>query len=272
MAGTSDSASEHFEVVTAGARTRPTLMCSIDEGSHVNLFRPDSGDAVLARDTVAADQLRPVALGDELVECRLVLRGSQAVAGLPGRGTGNLAEDGCVAILHAVAVAADHDRLVALGSEGVEEGLVICGGHAMAGLPGRDALRLAPDGGVEILAAVEVAADPVECIALAGELVEGGLILRGSEAVAGDPGVGRTLVENAGETWAGGSGVAVHEHRVVALCGELGVGGLIGRSSPAGAGPAGGLGGRVGPEGCGERCPGAVAPNAHQLQAMVCAV
>jgi hypothetical protein len=116
----------------------------------LNLFRPDGGDAVLARDAVAADQLQPVALGDELVEGRLVLRGSQAVTGLPGRSAGDLAKDGSVAVLHAVAVAADHDRLVAQGGDVGEEGLVLGGGQAMAGLPPGGALRLTPDGGVEI--------------------------------------------------------------------------------------------------------------------------
>ena len=39
------------------------------------LFRPDGGEAVLARNAVAVDQLQPITLGHELVEGRLVLRG-----------------------------------------------------------------------------------------------------------------------------------------------------------------------------------------------------
>ncbi len=123
----------------------------------------------------------------------------------------------------------------------------------MAGLPGGGALRLAPDGSVEILAAVEVAADPVEHVALARELVEGGLILRGGEAVAGDPGTGRALLEDAGEAGAGGGGVAVHEHRVIALRGELIEGGLIIGSGQAVASLPGGRGGGLDPECCVER-------------------
>src|SRR5262249_1267713 len=148
------------------------------------LFRPDSGKAVLSSGTVAIDQLQPVALADELVKGCLVICGSQAMPSLPGRGVGNLAKDCCVSDLRAVAVAADYDRLVTLTCYIVEERLVLIGCQTMAGLPGRGAGFLAPDGGVEVLAAVEVAADPVERVALARELVESGLILLRGQTMA----------------------------------------------------------------------------------------
>ena len=139
----------------------------------------------------------------------------------------------------------------------------------MAGLPGGGARWLAPDGGVEILAAVEVAADPVEQVALARELVEGSLILRGGEPMAGDPGIGRPLLEDAGEARAGGGGVAVHEHRMVALCGELVEGGLIIRRGQAVTRLPGGRGGGLDPQRRVERCRAAVAADVHQLHAVV---
>src|SRR6266849_3815440 len=127
-----------------------------------SLFRPEGGEAVLPGDAVAVDQLQPVALSHELVEGRLVLGRSEAVAGLPGRHSGELAEDGGVAVLYTIAIAAHHHWLVSLGHELVEGRLVLGGGEAVAGLPGRCACRLAPDRSIEILDAIEVAADPVE--------------------------------------------------------------------------------------------------------------
>src|SRR5262249_49352268 len=146
------------------------------------------GKAVLTCDTVSIDQLQPVALTDKLVKGCLVICGSQAMPGLPSRSVGNLAKDCRVSGLRAIAVATDHDRLVALAGYIVEERLVLIGGQTVAGLPGGRVGLLAPDGGVKVLAAVEVAADPVEHVALTCELVEGGLVLRGGEAVASDPG------------------------------------------------------------------------------------
>src|SRR5205823_4454702 len=143
------------------------------------------------------------------------------VAGLPGRHSGELAEDSGVAVLRTIAVTADHHRLEALGDELVEGRLVLGGREAMAGLPGGGAGRLAPDRSIEILGAIKVPTHPVEHVAFANKLVEGGLILRGSEAVTGDPGIGRPLMEDAGEAGAAGRGVAVHEHRVIALGSEL---------------------------------------------------
>src|SRR3954471_10971393 len=106
------------------------------------LLRPDRGEAVLARDAVAVDQLQPVSLAYQLVEGRLVLRGCQAMAGLPGRDPGDLPEDCGVAILHTIAVAANQHRLVAFAHELVEDGLVLRGCESMPGLPGRGARRL----------------------------------------------------------------------------------------------------------------------------------
>ena len=45
--------------------------------------------------------------------------------------------------------------------------------------------------------------------------------------MTGDPGIGRALLEDAGEAGAGGGGIAIYEHRVIALRGELIEGGLI---------------------------------------------
>src|SRR5437764_4810952 len=112
----------------------------------VCLFRPDGGEAVLARDAVAVNQLQPVALCHEQVEGRLILCGCQTMAGLPGRHPRDLAEDSGVAVLCTIAVAADHHRLVTLSYELIERRLVLRGGEAMAGLPARGAPRLAPDG------------------------------------------------------------------------------------------------------------------------------
>ena len=63
----------------------------------------------------------------------------------------------------------------------------------MTSLPGWRALYLAPDGRVEILIAIEIAANPIKHVALAGELIEGGLILCGREAMAGNPGTSCAL-------------------------------------------------------------------------------
>ena len=57
----------------------------------------------------------------------------------------------------------------------------------MARLPCRDGGRFAPDGSVQILSAIEIAANPVQRETLAGELVESGLVLRGCQIVARDP-------------------------------------------------------------------------------------
>ena len=181
----------------------------------------------MACDAVAIDQFQPVTLADHLVEGRLVLPGCQAVAGLPRRYTGELAEDRGVAILYTIAVAADHDRLVAFAHELIEGGLVLRGCESMAGLPCGGAWGLAPDRSVEILSTVKVTAHPIQDVAFARELVERGLILRGSESMTSDPGTRRAFLEGAGEAGAGGGGIAVHEHRVIALLGELIERGLI---------------------------------------------
>ena len=139
----------------------------------------------------------------------------------------------------------------------------------MAGLPGWRALRLAPDRGVKVLASVVVAADPVEHVTFPGELIERGLILRGGEAVTGNPGVGGTLLEDAGKPWAGGGGVAVHQHRMVALRGELVEGGLIVRGGQAVSGLPGGRRGGLDPQRRVQRCRAAVAADIHQLHAVV---
>src|SRR5262249_40321094 len=136
------------------------------------LFGPDRGKTVQARDAIAGDQFKSIALGNELVEGRLVLRWCHPVASLPSRNVGDFPEDSRVAVLRAVAVTADHDRLVALGGDTVEERLIVSGAQPMSGLPGGSARWLAPDGGIEILAPVEIAADPVEQVSLAREFVE----------------------------------------------------------------------------------------------------
>src|SRR5579862_2053438 len=76
----------------------------------IALFRPDRSDAIVAADAVAVDQLQAVSLSDQIVEGRLILCRREAVARLPGRGAGDLAEDRRIESLRAVAVAADHDR------------------------------------------------------------------------------------------------------------------------------------------------------------------
>src|SRR5579871_2340420 len=100
---------------------------------------------VLACGAVAVDQDQTVSLTDKLVESRLILRGGHAMACLPCGGPCDLAEDGRVAILSTVAIAADHHRLVAFCHELVEGVLVVGRCHAMAGLPRRNTRRLAPD-------------------------------------------------------------------------------------------------------------------------------
>ena len=121
---------------------------------------PDGGVAGAGGDAVAAHPRQPVALVVGVVELALVLRRRQAVAGHPGR-AGRLVPDGGVAVLSADAVAADLDQPEALAPEGVELGLVLGRCHPVAGGP-RRSRRLAPDGGVAILAADLVPADEDE--------------------------------------------------------------------------------------------------------------
>src|SRR4051794_18864912 len=121
---------------------------------------------------------------------------------LPGRCIRNLPEDAGVTILRAVAVAADHRRFVALAGHLIEECLVVGRTQAMTGLPGRRVLHLPPDCSVTNLRALQVTADPVERIALAGKVVECHLIIRCTQAVARDPGAGWALMEDAGEAGA----------------------------------------------------------------------
>src|SRR5690242_4475030 len=122
------------------------------------LLGPDGSEPVLICNAVAVDQFEPIALTDELVEGGLVLRGRQAMTGLPGRCIRYLTEDGGVAILRSVVITADNDRLVALRGDGIEECLVFSCRQAVTSLPGRRALYLAPDGRVKVLAAIEIAA------------------------------------------------------------------------------------------------------------------
>src|SRR5439155_11942309 len=134
---------------------------------------------------------------------------------------------------------------------------------SMSGLPGGGARWLAPDGGIEILVAVEIAADPVEQVSLARELVEGSLVLRGGKPMAGNPGIGGPLLEDAGETRPGGGGIAIHKHRVVTVCSELVEGGLIIRRSQAVMRLPGGRGGGLHPQRRVERCRAAVSADVH---------
>jgi hypothetical protein len=71
---------------------------------------------------------------------------------------------------------------------------------------------LVPDRRVEVLAGVEIAADPVEHIAFARELIECGLILCGIQPMAGGPGVGGTSLETAGKASPGAGSVTVDEN------------------------------------------------------------
>ena len=106
---------------------------------------------------------------------------------LPNRCVSDFAEDGGIAIARAVTVTADHHRFIALRCHFVKEGLVLIRRQSMTRLLCRDGGQFTPDGSVQILSAIEIAADPVQRETLAGELVENGLVLRGSQIVARDP-------------------------------------------------------------------------------------
>ena len=131
------------------------------------------------------------------------------------------------AILTSDAVAVDRLQPVALTHKLIEGRLILLRGEGVAGLPGGCTCRFTPDRSVKFLRAIEVAAYPVEQVALARELVEICLIIRRSEAVTGNPGTGSALLEYACETGAVGRGIAVEEHRGIVLAGELIEGGLI---------------------------------------------
>src|SRR5262249_13449067 len=125
------------------------------------------------------------------------------------------------------------------------------------------------DGGIQVLGAVEVAADPVKLVALTRELVEGRLILRRSHTMASDPRARRPLLENAGELGSTGGGIAIHQHGVVAGRGPLIERRLIVRSGQSVAGLPDGRRGCFDPQCSVERCRASVAADVHQLHAMV---
>ncbi len=177
--------------------------------------------------------------------------------------------DGGEAILTSDAVAVDQLEPVALTHKLIEGRLILLRGEAVAGLPGGCACRLTPDRSVEIPRAVEVAAYPVEQVALARELVESCLIIRRSEAVTGDPGIGSALLEDACETGAVVRGIAVDEHRVIALAGELIEGGLIIGGGQAVASLPGERGGSLDPERCIQGEGRAVPADVDQLHSVV---
>ena len=207
---------------------------------------PDGGVAGAGGDAVAAHPRQPVALVPGVVELALVLGRRHQVAGRPGR-AGRLVPDGGVAVLAADAVAADLDQPEALAHERVELGLVLGRGHPVAGGP-RRSRRLAPDGGVAVLAADLVAADQHQAEALAQVLVELGLVLGRRHAVAGDPSRTGGLVPDGGVAVLAVDGVAADLHQPEALAHvlvELGL--VLGRGHPVAGDPPGA--GRLLPDG-----------------------
>ena len=94
----------------------------------------DRGEAGGAADLVAVDEHRPVALGDELVEGRLILLRRHPVTRLPGR-SGDLAPDRGVALGAGVVIAADGHEPVPGADPAVELGLIVGAAEAVPGDP-----------------------------------------------------------------------------------------------------------------------------------------
>lgn len=141
----------------------------------------------MGADSVAADVLEAVSLGNQAVECGLIIGRGQTVPGHPST-RGGFIPDGGISVLAIDGVSVDQDWSEALANIAVEGGLIFGRGQAMSCHPGWRC-PLFPDGSIAGVVVDGVAADIGQTIALGNEAVKGVLILHRGQTVSGFPGV-----------------------------------------------------------------------------------